>query len=199
MSKDKFILGDAGIRPALRVDILAKHADDADTRIIEELGLCRGQVRIDLAVVNGTLHGYEIKSERDSLRRLENQVQFYGQVLDRATLVVGENHLARSLDLVPEWWGVLCIHPTAKALRFRTVRRGRKNPCRDPRSIVELLWLDDAIDLLAKRGVVRGVRGKPRRIVWDRVCETFDVDEIAAAVRTRLKARTAMQVPASQS
>jgi hypothetical protein len=36
---------------------------------------------------------------------------------------------------------------------------------------------------------VRGARGKPRELVWDRVCEHFDVTEIAAAVRERLKAR----------
>ena len=33
-------------------------------------------------------------------------------------------------------------------------------------------------------------RGKPRRFVWDRVCERFELDEIAAAVRDCLKARS---------
>lgn len=145
VSRGDSTLGDADIRPALRAHILAKHSGAADTRIIEELGLCRGQTRVDLVVVNGALHGYEIKSERDSLRRLSIQVELYGQVLDRATLVVGDHYLAKSLDLVPEWWGVLRIKPTSKGLQFGTVRRGRKNPFRNPRSLVELLWRDDAI------------------------------------------------------
>ncbi len=199
MSNRDGMPSDADIRPALRAQLLANHAREADTRIIDELGLCRGRVRVDVAVVNGLLHGYEIKSERDSLRRLDSQVEFYGRVLDRATLVVGDRHVARALDLVPEWWGVLRIHPTAKGLRFKTVRRGRKNPCRNSRSLVELLWLDDAIALLEQCGAARGVRGKPRRIVWDRVCQSFDLDEIATAVRARLKARAATPAPASQS
>ena len=62
--------------------------------------------------------------------------------------------------------------------------------------MVELLWFNDAIALLEERNVARGVRGKPRRIVWDRVCEHFNVDEIAAAVRAQLKARATTQAPA---
>ena len=196
MSNGSVILGDADIRAALRSSLLDKHADEADTVIIEELGVCRGHVRVDVTVVNGVLHGYEIKSDRDSLRRLGVQIDFYGKVLDRAALVVGERHLSDALALLPAWWGVLRIHPTARDLRFKTVLRGRKNPCKDPRSLVELLWFEDTIALLEDRNVARGVRGKPRRFAWDRVCEHFNVDEIAAAVRAQLKARATTQAPA---
>ena len=190
---------DAEIRSALRSSLLAKHAADADTVIIDELGVCRGKVRVDVAVVNGMLHGYEIKSDRDSLRRLSGQVDFYGRVLDQATLVVGERHLAKTLEMVPAWWGILRVQVCTTRLRFRTLRRGRKNPCREPRSLVELLWLDDAVALLEKRGAARGIRGKPRRIVWDRVCEYFAEDEIAETVRAHLRARVEPQAPPQPS
>ena len=196
MRKGDIVLRDADIRPALRTNLLGKHAGEADTVIIEELGVCRGRVRVDLAVVNGTLHGYEIKSDRDSLRRLATQIDFYGKVLDRATLVVGERYLPNALDVLPAWWGVLRIQEMPRRQRFETIRRGRKNPHRDPRALVEFLWLDDALALLEERQVARGVRGRPRRLIWDRVCEHFSVDEIAAAVRAQLKARAAPQVPA---
>lgn len=187
--KSAIALSDPDIRPALRARLRGEHAAESDTVFIEELGLCRGQVRVDLAVVNGSLHGYEIKSDRDSLRRLAGQVDFYGRVLDRATLVVGHRHLSEALSMVPHWWGILVVEPKGGSLRFKTIRRGSRNPARDARSIVELLWLDAAVALLADRGVERGFRGKPRRKVWDRVCEVFRIDEIAAAVRNQLKAR----------
>lgn len=194
MSNETSILSDREIRPALRSWLDVEHANEADTVVIEELGACRGKVRIDLVVVNGLLHGYEIKSNRDSLRRLQRQVEIYSRVLDRATLVVGDRHVAAALDLLPTWWGVLRIDPTHNGRpRFKTVRRGRKNRRIDPRSLVELLWLDDSISLLAQRNVARGVRGKPRRIVWDRVCVHFGVEEIAFAVRAHLKARAVTQ------
>ncbi len=189
MSKLTSAISDAEIRPALRLHLLAQHVREPDTVLIEELGLCRGQVRVDLAVVNGLLCGYEIKSDRDTLRRLVGQADFYGKVLDRASLVVGRRHFAQAMDLVPEWWGVLLVHTTTTGPDFELVREGRKNPERDPRSLVELLWLEDAISLLVQRDAARGVRGKSRRIVWDRVCEHFEIGEIAAAVQARLKSR----------
>lgn len=188
-----YVLGDSDIRQALRARLCRKHSCEADTTVLEELGLCRGQVRVDVAVVNGLLHGYEIKSDRDSLRQLTVQVDIYGKVLDRATLVVGRRHLAQSLDIVPAWWGVLCAQLSESGIQLKSVRAERDNPCRDPRSLVELLWLDDAIALLEGRNAARGVRSKPRRIVWDRVCRHFGVDEIATAVRVRLKAKASNQ------
>jgi len=181
--------GDREIRDVLLADLHESHADDDDVVLVEELGLCRGEVRVDVTVVNGTLHGYEIKSDRDSLRRLGRQVALYSAVLDRATLVVGERHLLDAANVVPAWWEILRANVTLAGLVLTQLRPGQVNESRDRRALVELLWLDDALSLLAARNAVRGVRSKPRRDVWNRVCEIYDVDEIAAAVRQRLKAR----------
>jgi hypothetical protein len=193
------VLADRDIRPALLSRLMVQHSREVDTVVLEELGLCRGQVRVDLAVVNGLIHGYEIKSDRDSLRRLVGQVDLYSRVLDRATLVVGERHLPEALEIVPMWWGILRVETISRSRRFKTVRRGRQNPGRDARSLVELLWLDDAVAMLERRHAARGIKGKPRRAVWDRVCEHFDVNEIAAAVRTHLKARATQSACESAS
>lgn len=189
------VLGDSEIRSVLRSQLSQKHACKSRTVFIEELGLCRGQVRVDLSVVNGLLHGYEIKSDRDSLRRLNGQIELYGKVFDRATLVVGERHLAEALDSVPEWWGVLLARRSAKGLQLKAMRAARSNPKKDPRALVELLWLDDALAMLEERDAARGYRGKARWIVWDRVCELCSLNEIAKAVRTQLKARAKKRGP----
>ncbi len=194
MRNYQHVLGDAEIRSALRAHLEEHCTGCPETRFIEELGLCRGQVRIDLAALNGVLHGYEIKSDRDRLSRLTVQVNFYCRVLDRATIVVGQRHLHDALDLVPPWWGVLHVYGASEKVRFDTVRWPGDNPEKDPRALVELLWRDDALALLEARDVARGVRGKPRRMVWDRVCEHFDLDEIAAAVRECLKSRAGSPV-----
>lgn len=185
------MFSDADIRPALRSFLRKQHSRGGGVTVLEELGICRGKARVDLAVVDRQLHGYEVKSDRDSLRRLARQVDVYGKVLDRATLVVGERHFADATDAIPDWWGVIRVYANLGEPRFTTYRRGRKNPGRDSRALVELLWLEDALALLSERDAVRGVRGKPRRIVWERVCEHFAVDDIAAAVREQLRARAA--------
>jgi hypothetical protein len=191
MSSGDTLLSDADIRPALRTMIMNEHAGHPDTAVVDELGLCRGRARVDLAVVNGSIHGYEIKSERDSLRRLELQVEIYGQVFDRATLVVADKHLPVAKKQVPDWWRILSVSSNAGRIEFQEIRNGCSNPSRNPRALVELLWLEDAVDFLSQRRSIRGLRGKPRRVVWDEICKFFDLDEIAAAVRSHIKARKA--------
>ncbi len=187
-------LSDSAIRSVLRARL--QEQDSApDTVLIEELGLLRGHVRLDIAVVNGLIHGYEIKSDRDSLRRLRTQVHVYGKILDRATLVVGGRFLSAAPRLVPAWWGLLHAHDSRNGIRIDRLRPARRNPQRDPRMLVELLWLNDAVRLLELRGVARGVRHKPRRVVWDHVCAHFGIDDIASAVRLRLKARAMRRDP----
>lgn len=180
---------DAVIRAALRKKITSTYGDHPDTVVLDELGVCRGEVRVDVAVVNGKIHGYEIKSDRDSLRRLAGQVELYGKVLDQATLVAGERHLDAAAAMLPEWWGLLLVKDTGNGLHFETVQRAQLNPARDARALAEFLWIEDSIALLEQHGLDRGVRTKPRRVIWDRIYESFDIEVVAAAVRAKLKSR----------
>jgi len=180
---------DADVRAALRKKLTSRYGGRCETVVLDELGVCRGEVRVDVAVVNGKIHGYEIKSDRDSLRRLAGQIALYGKVLDQATLVVGERHFSAAAAMLPEWWGLLLVKSTNNGPRFETMRRARMNPARDARALVEFLWLEDSIALLQQHGLDRGVRTKPRRVIWDRICESFDIEVIAAAVRAKLKSR----------
>ena len=163
-------------------------SDEEGIVLIEELGLCQGVARIDLAVVGDYLHGYEIKSERDSLRRLSLQATVYSKIFDSVTLVCGARHVTQALELVPSWWEVLRIVPSSEQPTFAQVRRGQDNPNRDKRALVELLWLEEAAGLLDQLQALKGLRGKPRADHWDRICELLNMDEVAAAVRTHLKA-----------
>jgi len=99
-------MNDRDIRVVLKEELLRQYVNDEDTLVLDEVGLRHGTARIDLVVVNDRLHGYEIKSDRDSLKRLLDQVRVYSSVMDRMTLVVGYRHAYDALRMVPEWWGV---------------------------------------------------------------------------------------------
>ncbi len=176
---------DHDIRPLLKQWLKRRHAHERDTVLLEELGLNRRRVRADVAVVNGILYGYEIKSERDTLRRLARQALLYGAVFDRATLVVNTRHLPKARAVLPQWWEILTFDSGV----FRVSRPGRRNPFRRARMLVELIWREDALALLEVRGGARGYRKQPRHEIWNRVCELYSLDEIAAEVRVCLKAR----------
>ena len=114
MSSSTEALTAEALRARLQCRLVALHCKEPDTVLSNELGICQGNARIDLVAVNGQLHGYEIKSDRDSLRRLGTQAAMYGKVFDRVTLVCGERHLTSALEIIPAWWGVLRIASTAQ-------------------------------------------------------------------------------------
>src|SRR6266849_4052905 len=128
-------MNDAQIRIATKQALFVQHRGDAETVIFDELGVQHGVARIDLAVVNGELHGFELKSDRDTLARLPEQVESYGRVFDRVTLVVGERHVRGAVDLVPDWWGVRVACRVSGRLRFCDLRHAVKNPSPDPAAI----------------------------------------------------------------
>src|SRR4051812_2250535 len=79
-------LRDKEIREAVRTKLLEIHKEERGTAIIDELSLCQGDARVDLAVVNGSLSGYEIKSDRDTLVRLPNQQTKYALCFNAMTI-----------------------------------------------------------------------------------------------------------------
>ena len=121
-----------------------------DTLVIDELGLNHGKCRADIAVVNGHLVGYEIKSDNDSLRRLGLQVESYNAVFDRAFIVVGNRHIDRIQDRIPEWWGVIeSSRGPRGAVNFSMMRKAQMNRNVDPISLARLLWRDEAAEEVA--------------------------------------------------
>ena len=181
------------LRSHLRQHLASRYPSESGAAFIDELGLCQGSARMDLAVVNGQLHGYEIKSERDNLRRLRAQSALYSRVFDRVTLVCSERHVYKALDIIPDWWEVLRILHTNQGITFKLFRRGRKNPQKNARALVEFLWLEEAVALLGQHDALRGLRGKPRAILWDRLCDMLGPEEVAAVVCAHLKATAEMR------
>ena len=105
------MLRDHDIRPALRRWVQELEPGSPDCVVIEELGLNKGAVRVDVAVVNGIMHAYEIKSDADSLRRLSKQAEHYGKCFDRVSLVLGSRHVEFARNAVPSWWGLMRVTP----------------------------------------------------------------------------------------
>lgn len=180
---------DRDVRAALHARLLREHSADLDsTLVVDELGLC-GEVRVDVAVVNACLSGFELKSASDTLRRLPRQAQFYSQVLDYCTLVVAENHLDDALTMVPIWWGCVVVRPTKSGVRLEEVAQPRSNEQIDAYSLAQLLWRDEALAALQDFDAVKGCRSKSRKVIWERLAEVADLESLRATVRTSLKAR----------
>ena len=69
-----------------------------------------GDCKADCVVINGTSNVYEIKSERDSLCRLEKQISAYQSVFAYINVITGRNHLNSVLKAMPDSVGVLLLN-----------------------------------------------------------------------------------------
>jgi hypothetical protein len=176
----------------IRRSLLRRLADDFagdPSLIVSEFDLCQGRVRADVVVVNGHLHGYEIKSAVDSLGRLPIQVEAYNKVLDYLTIVTCPNHLAGVRAQVPRWWGILVVQSRNGVLHWREVRTARLNACVERYALAQLLWRQEALALLTEFGVDRGVKSSPRRVLWQALARQLDRQLLNQCVRDRIKLR----------
>jgi hypothetical protein len=181
---------DADVRFAVRHLLAREHDGDQDTRVVEEMGVWNGAVRIDLAVINGELAGYEIKSARDTLSRLPSQAALYGSVFDRVHLVAADKHLSNALAAVPEWWGIIGARADyGETVRLHHVRESRINPQLEPIQVARLLWRDEALTILQRYNAVQGVRSAAREKVATRLVEALSLDELRSEMRRCLKDR----------
>jgi hypothetical protein len=183
------------IRLALLSSIQSTHSNEAETLILEELGLCQGVARVDLAVVNGKVHGFEIKSAQDTLTRLPTQSEVYNRALDLVTIVVDRKHLKSVKSLVPKWWGICEARQTRNgSIELREIRSPSDKPQVDLFAQAQLLWRAEALEVLVERQLDSGLRTKPRHVIWRRLADSLPPAELKEIVRTRLKHRLGWRV-----
>jgi hypothetical protein len=181
---------DPEIRSALRAQIQIVHADDAWTCVVDELPICQQRARADVAVINGELSGFEIKSDVDRLSRLTTQVDFYGRVFDRAAVVAGPKHLRLLRQRLPTWWGLWVAEPTHRnEVILHVDRLGETNDAPSRRSRVAMLARDEMVSILRTHGANDPVlRGRRLELETELLARLTDA-QVSDAVRDALRAR----------
>lgn len=175
---------DLMIRNLLREILEEKHSKDKKVRIIEELGVHHGNARVDIAVVNGVMHGYEIKSDLDTLLRLPEQIEVYNSVFDKMTLVVGKSHLYEAIKMIPEWWGVVVAKVDENGVvTFNTIREEETNTEQNKLSVAKLLWREEALKILEEMNEANGLRSKPRDLIYSKLSTILDQTTLNKKVR----------------
>jgi hypothetical protein len=181
---------DREIRVALhRKKLRSSHSCD-DTIVVDELGLASAQARIDVAVINGCVHGYEIKSERDTLERLPDQMAVYARCLEKLTVVCAEKHVRGVKKTVPAWAGIISVRCGPRgAIHFRTERRAKRNPTVAAADVAQILWRDEAAALLQRLGDTANLKRATRDQLYTRLGERLSPADVARYAREIMHAR----------
>ncbi|AHI04743.1 putative phage-related protein [Bdellovibrio bacteriovorus W] len=150
------MLGDLEIRDAFRTYCKKKNT----CILIDELDLNRGKARVDLIQFGQFIVGYEIKSDKDTLERLNTQTDNYNRSLEKIVLIIGSKHKEKVQELIPSWWGIILALPKNDGVSFISVRESELNPYFDPTSLLDLLWKEELLQILSIYGINSGVASK---------------------------------------
>ena len=183
-------MNDPDIRNAFHRSVLRKEHNQSDTLVVDELGLEHGKCRADIAVINGHLIGYEIKSDVDSLKRLDSQITAYNGIFDNLSLILTDCHRDEAMQILPNWWGVILAKSSKyNRVNFEYLKLPRLNPKINNNAVAQLLWREEAQEVLFNLGV-RGARLRERRaILYKYIVELLSPMELRHTVREYLKNR----------
>lgn len=150
----------------------------ANSIIMSELTLDNHYRRIDLAVYEESRFiGIEIKSEADSLYRLQGQIESYDKFFDKVIVVVAPKHTQCVIEKLPKHIAVWEVSPTKVIVK----QRGRIALVNDKENLGKLLLKSD----LDK--VIKALKIKNSNIA---LClEKLSIKELRKIVRESIYAR----------
>jgi hypothetical protein len=115
-----------------------------------------GASRLDFARLNGYSYAYEIKTELDSLDKLDKQLQDYSAVFEFLHVVCHPDHYKKVIEIIPEYCGVITYNTQKAEFPFSFRKKRLLNPDVDPRIQLTTLTSKE-LDKIMKRTLQKSV------------------------------------------
>lgn len=178
------MLTEAVVRESLRIKLLAGLPS---AEAVYEMWVPQSYERADIALIGSTMDGFEIKTERDTLKRLPRQASAYARLFDRCHIVLADRHVKGAIDILPAWWGVILINGGMMP-SFECIREAGANSDVDPHTLVRLLWKDEVHAALCTLGA-QPEAGAGRFRMWEELLSLVDIATLKTVVRQALVRR----------
>ena len=128
--------------------LLGKHSLRTASMLSEfRIGGCKA----DIVILNGTATVYEIKSERDSLTRLGNQIQTYRKVFAKVNVIAAERFVEDILLQTDDEVGVLMLNGRSQIKTIREAKDGASQIC--PLMLFDSLRTVEAMETVSALGI----------------------------------------------
>lgn len=158
-----------------------------DGVVINELPVANWSRRADLAVANGKLQAFEIKSDFDSLRRLDGQIALFATRFDKVVLVTTNRFISSALERLPAFVEIWEASRQGQEVRLRVVRRGQTREIKSRHILSSYLQKSEIASFIRSTGNV--VPQNASRDEMEKILETLPVSKLRLYVLSRLKQR----------
>lgn len=139
------------IRALLQAKLAESHHGQG-AAFVSELFIDSFARRADLVMANGKLSAFEIKSERDTLERLDGQLETYLRLFEQVTVVCAERHQAGVQERIPDGVGVWVLSENGS---FKVLKRAKTHRQTSHQSWLSFLPVDELRNLLGRHGLQR--------------------------------------------
>jgi len=145
--------------------------------------------KADVVILNGTATVYEIKSERDTLARLDDQLAAYRSVFPKLVVIAGEHHVASIAARAHEKVGILSLSRRNQISTVREAVAAYDSIC--PRVVSQSLRASECCAILRDLSIaVPDVPNTRLRTALDERFSNLDpVDVHTSMVRTLKRTR----------
>lgn len=134
--------------------ILFEYYESKDKRLrfFEEFWIGRKTRTDALLVTEKEIIGFEFKSDKDTLTRLERQVHDYERYCDRNYLVTGQKFKEKAVEEIPEHWGIYCVYlDDEETIQLECIRKAQPNTKRMRlHNQLRILWRSELIPIIKK-------------------------------------------------
>lgn len=114
----------------------------------------------DIAMFNGESKAFEIKTEYDTTRRLDKQMEDYKRFFDKCYIVVPENRVEDYYGIVESTAGIITMSQDNEHIALKEVRAAHKNDCFEPKAFMSCLRTEEYKNIVLSLGAsLDGVAG----------------------------------------
>lgn len=130
------------------ISYLTLKFESEQPKFLKEVFLNNFECRADLIMLGKNLHGFEIKSEIDTLKRLNLQIPHYEFSFEKVTIVCAPKHATKALTLIPDSFGLWEISDN----KIKIIRNAKKKEL-SKAQLLRHLPVQELKNLLANEGV----------------------------------------------
>lgn len=181
------MLNEAEIKAAL-IDKLIERGMLQDAVLINEMVVANWSRRADIAVVNGRLYAFEVKSDLDTLQRLDGQISAYLDRFDKVTVVTTRKFSSLIFERMPPEVEIWEASSDGGEVSLRVARRGKTKEITCKRTLCGFLLKSEIISFLRQRNDQLALQDMSRENLILLV-KPYPLKELRSYVLACLKAR----------